>query len=291
MVVDDWVERARNAPQQRALGGLWSPVCLLSSGSLPSPHFIWFDLRPRFGALDPAESTDCEVIQVSKSQRIILPLDEEPFFKTMSRPVLAKIEAYVYHRNYDARQVVYFPDDPCDYVYWVRAGRIRVTRVSGDGRELSFRHLGQGDMLGDECMADRPKRNDYAEALEASTLCLMRTDDFRRAAREEAELAYAVAVRLSKRVLELEQTLAETVFHTVRRRVCFALLRLSAREGGRGAASLDITHQEVANLVGATRETVTGVLHSLREDGVIELANRRLKILDMAALRQPGGGG
>jgi CRP-like cAMP-binding protein len=228
---------------------------------------------------------------MAKSKKIILPLVEEPFFKSMSLPVLAKMESFVYHRNYEARQVVYFPDDPCDYVYWVREGRLRVTRVSGDGRELTFRHLGPGDMLGDECLADRPKRNDYAEALEPSTLCLMRTDDFRRAAREEAELACAVTVRLSQRVLELEQILAETVFETVMRRVCFTLLRLSSRGGQRRTASLNITHQEVANLVGATRETVTVVLHGLRGNGVIELANRRLKILDMAALRQTAVGG
>ncbi len=227
---------------------------------------------------------------MSKSKRITLPLDEEPFFKGMGGSVLTKIEAYVYHRSYEARQVVYFPDDPCDYVYWVREGRIRVTRVSGDGRELTFRHLGQGDMLGDECMADRPKRNDYAEALEDSTLCLMRADDFRRAAREEPELAYAVAVRLSQRVLELEQTLAETVFNTVRERVCAALARLCRHEGNRSAAQLNITHQEVANLVGATRETVTGVLHGLRAEGVLELANRHVRILDVAVLRQACGG-
>ena len=140
-------------------------------------------------------------------------------------------------------------------------------------------------------MADRPKRNDYAEALEPSTLCLMRADDFRRVAREEVELAHAVAVRLSRRVMELEQILAETVFCTVKSRVSFALLRLSKREGHRRTTSLNITHQEVANLVGATRETVTGVLHNLRENGVIELANRRMKVLDLAALQQTAGGG
>ena len=239
---------------------------------------------------DKEESAVCEVKQVPKPKRIILPLDEEPFFKAMSPSVLAKVEAYVYHRSYESRQVIYFPDDPCDYVYWVREGRIRVTRVSGEGRELTFRHLSQGDMLGEECMADRPKRNDYAEALEPSTLCLMRTDDFRRVAREEVELAHAVAMRLSQRVLELEQILAETVFNSVRSRVSFALLRMSKREGHRRTTSLNITHQEVANLVGATRETVTGVLHGLRQDGVLELANRRLRIVDMAALRQAAGG-
>lgn len=226
-----------------------------------------------------------------KVKKVILPLDEEPFFRAMTPVVRARIEAYVYHREYDIRQVVYFPDDPCDYVYWVREGRIRVTRVSGDGRELTYRHLGSGDMLGEDCLADRPKRNDYAEALEPTTLCLMRTDDFRRVAREEAELAHAVALRLSQRVLELEQVLAETVFNTVRSRVASVLLRLSRRDGHRRLSNLNITHQEVANLVGATRETVTGVLHGLRGEGVLELANRRLKIIDAAALRQAAGGG
>ena len=225
-----------------------------------------------------------------KIKKIILPLDEEPFFRSMTPIVRAKVEAFVYHRDYDIRQVVYFPDDPCDYVYWVREGRIRVTRVSGDGRELTYRHLTAGDMLGEESLAERPKRNDYAEALEPSTLCLMRTDDFRRVAREEVELAHAVALRLSQRVLELEQTLAETVFNTVRSRVASALLRLSRRDGHRRLSSLNITHQEVANLVGATRETVTGVLHGLRGEGVLELANRRLRIVDTAALRQAAGG-
>jgi len=216
--------------------------------------------------------------------KLTLSLQEEPFFQGMSEALVSRIEAFVYHRAYDARQIVYFPDDPYDYVYWVREGRVKVTRVSDDGRELTFRHLLPGDMLGEECLVDRPKRDDYAEAMVPTMLCLMRAADFRRLAREELALAHKVAQRLCCRITETEQVLVETVFSPVRSRVASGLLRLYRREKGQNRDALCVTHQEVANLVGSTRETTTAVLHMLRAEGILDMANRRLTILDPVAL-------
>lgn len=202
----------------------------------------------------------------------------------MSAAVVGKVETFVYHREYEERQIIYFPDDPCDYVYWIREGRIKITRVSPDQRELTFRHLLPGDMLGEECLSKQQRRNNYAEALEPTILCLMRAEDFQRLVGEEVELARAVAERLSRRVSEVEEVLAETVFNTVRGRVASGLLRLHRGKSDKGGTALRVTHQELANLVGSTRETTTAVLHGLRKDGMIEMANRRVTVLDPAAL-------
>lgn len=226
-----------------------------------------------------------------KQMKLALSLHQEPFFRGMSRPVVDRIVTYVYHRQYEPRQIIYFPDDPCDYVYWVREGRVKVTRVSADRRELTFRHLIAGDMLGEECLIERSKRYDYAEAVLPSILCLIRADDFRRVMREEAEVACAVAQRLCIRVTETEQVLADTVFRSVRSRVASGLLRLYRRECNAGRGTLRITHQEIASLVGSTRETTTAVLHGFREEGMLELANRRLTVLDAIALERAAYGG
>ena len=199
---------------------------------------------------------------------------------------MARIEALVYQREYDPRQIIYFPDDRCDQVYWVRRGRIRVTRVSDDGRELSFRHCITGDLFGEECLIERPKREDHAEAMELSLLLLMRADDFLRTVAEEAEFGHAITQWLCKRAIETEQVLAETVFHSVRSRVAAGLLRLYRKEGHNAPAALNVTHQEVANLIGSTRETTTATLHALRRAGIVQLANRRLTILDPVALER-----
>lgn len=228
------------------------------------------------------------VVEYMKTRkiRLALSLREEPFLRGMSDHVVAKIETLVYHREYETRQIVYFPDDPCDFVYWMREGRIKVTRVSGDGRELTFRHLLPGDMLGEDCLGGGSKRNDYAEAMEPTILCLMRADDFCRIAREEPEFAFAVAERLARRVKECEHVLADTVFSPVRTRIASGLLRLYRRENNRVGNNLRVTHQEIANLVGSTRETTTAVLHLFREEGILEMANRRLTLLNPAALEE-----
>ncbi|MDQ1257267.1 MAG: family transcriptional regulator, cyclic receptor protein [Candidatus Hydrogenedentes bacterium] len=227
---------------------------------------------------------------MKQSMRLALSLREEPFFRTMSESLLTRIENYVFHREYETRQIVYFPDDACDFVYWVREGRVKVTRVSGDGRELTFRHLAAGDILGEECLVERPRRGAYAEAMEPTVLCLMRADDFRRIAREECEVSLKVAQRLCQRTVEIEQVLSETVFKTVRCRVASGLLRAYRRNAKTDGPALRLTHQEIASLIGSTRETTTAVLHGFREEGVLSLANRRLIVLDPVALEHAAGG-
>lgn len=212
-----------------------------------------------------------------------LSLLDEPFFRDMSAAVVARLEGYVYHRDYETRQIIFFPEDPCDYVYWLREGRVRVSRMAPDNREFTFHHLIAGEMLGEDAIVERCRRENYAEAMEPTVLCLMRIDDFRRLIREEAELASKVAECLCRRVVATERVLAETVFHPVRSRVASGLLRMYQRERHSGG-TLRVTHQEVANMIGATRETTTIVLHGLREEGILAIANRRLTVLDPIAL-------
>ena len=224
------------------------------------------------------------VILVKKRAKLALSLRDEPFFRTLSEGARSHIEDFAYHREYEPRQIIYFPDDACDYVYWVREGRIKITRVAGDGRELTFRHLFPGDMFGEECLIERGKRDAYAEAMTRVVLCLMRANDFRRISREESEFTLAIAKSLCRRAVEVEQVFAEAVFKTVRSRVASGLIRLYRRAPDSEQGALHVTHQELANLIGSTRETTTAVLHGLRNEGLLSIANRRVTVLDAAGL-------
>ena len=223
--------------------------------------------------------------------RLSFSLREEPFFRSMSKDVISRIENCVYHHEYEGRQIIYFPDDLCDHVYWVHEGRVKVTRKSGDGRELSFRHLFPGDILGEECLVEKGKRGAYAEALTRAVLLLMRADDFRRIVRDEGEVSLLLARWLCERVRESEQVLAETVFKAVRSRVASGLLRLYRRAPEQDQGILPVTHQEIANLIGSTRETTTAMLHRLRREGIVSIGNRRLTVLDPIALEHAARSG
>lgn len=220
-----------------------------------------------------------------KNIRITYAIREEPFFRGMPAALADKIQTVVYHRQYDARQVIFFPEDACDFVYWVRSGRIKVMRVSGTGRELTLRHAYPGDMIGAEVLGGRRRWQDYGEALEPAVLCLIRTVDFLRLVREEALFAQAVAQHVSQRAVELEENLVQLAFLDVRSRIAAGILnayqRKHSAEGG-----VSLTHQELANLVSAARETTTAILHEFQADGVISLANRRVTVHDAEALKR-----
>jgi len=231
-------------------------------------------------------ATDATGKKMSQSRNAVprTPLRELPFFAALSQECFSHIESFIYHRDYEKRQIIYFPDDACDYVYWLRSGRVRVMRMADDEREFSFRHVRAGDMLGEDCLGGRSRRENYAEALENTTLSMMRSDDFHRLIRENAEFAYGVIQQLSRRTMDTEQQLADSVFLPVRSRIAAALMRIYASDGAKAEGQLRLTHQELANLAGTTRETTTAVLHALRDAGLIAIANRRVTVLDPAGL-------
>jgi len=221
-----------------------------------------------------------------------LSLKSHSLFRNVSSDLLSRIERFAYHREYEPRQIIYFPEDSCDFVYLVHAGQVKITRhvkaagASGLTRELTLRHLYAGDLFGEECLIERSKRGSYAEAVAPTILSLIRAADFRRMVRDENELTLLVAKRLIMRVNEIEQVLAETSFKTVRSRIAAGLVRLYHKAPQNERATLRVTHQEIASLVGSTRETTTAVLHDFRKEGLIRTANRRVTVLDPAALER-----
>jgi len=211
---------------------------------------------------------------------------ECPFFQGMSPRIVEMFEGEVHFREYASKQVIFFPDDSCDIVYWVHMGKVKVYRVADQGRGLTFRHAMPGDILGAECLVEKRVYQDYAEALTGSVVGMMQATAFRRIAREEVELCHAVAQHLCRRIMDLEQVLADTIFIPVRRRIAQGLLRLYRQEDLPFDGTLYVTHQEVANIAGTTRETATSVLHALREEGLLKLANRRVMVLDAVGLER-----
>ena len=223
--------------------------------------------------------------------RLTLGLSEDPFFSLLSPEVQARIEDYIHYRAYECRQIVYFADDVCDRVFWVREGRLRVTRVSDNKKELTYRHLFAGDMMGEECLIGATKRGTFGEALAASILGIMLASDFMRILREENEFALLVNRHLAERLKNVEQVLADTIFKTVRQRVASRLSLLYRHESRLNHNKVSVTHQELASLSGTVRETTTTVLRGLQDDGILAIGNRQITILDPAALERAARSG
>lgn len=224
---------------------------------------------------------------MSPKKIVVSPLAQSTFFKGVTPDVIVEVETYAYQREYAPRQVIIFPDDRCDYVYWVRLGRVKITRIShATGRKVAYRHLMEGDMFGEECLLGATQRQYYAEAMDPTVLTLIRSVDFLRILGEKAAFGRLVAHYLCKRAMNTEKMILGVVCFEVRQRIINSLWELYHYEQELQNNALSITHEELANLLGAARETVTQHLNRLKEEGLIHLENRRIIIRKPEAFRR-----
>ncbi len=168
-------------------------------------------------------------------------------------------------------------------------GRVRLTRGLSDGKTLSLGYRGAGDILGEAALGGVAQHRESAIATEDVEALQIPVQTFKNLMATDANFAAAVVSMLIERHTDTEERLASMLFRNVEARLCEFLLKAATRWGipdPRGVLiSAPFTHQEMASMIGSTRETVTLTLGELRRKGVIEIDRRRIVVLDRDALK------
>lgn len=173
--------------------------------------------------------------------------------------------------------------DSCLYV--VKRGRVKLSRESGDGRELVLDVVEPGEVFGEEALPGDAPRWYSAEAVEDSVVCVLRVARLRRLARDYPEFGLRLGDTMSRRLGAAHTRLADLVFKNIASRLAGFLIGLAERHGD-GRLTRRITHQEIASRIGSTRETVTATLNEFKRRGFLTVRDRRLIITDHDSLQQ-----
>jgi len=192
-------------------------------------------------------------------------------------------------REVNRGRVLLQPDEPPEMVYVIKEGRVKVSRYSPDGKEQILALLEPGDLFGALAVVGG-REQVHVEAFEDTLVCGIRGEDFLALIRRQPDLMLRVVRHLAERLRAAEEEIADLAFRNVPGRLASLLLRLSEEYGrhtpqGRRLA-LRLTHQDMAAMIGATRETVTSVLSRFREDGLIAFDRRYIVIRDPDGLRR-----
>ncbi len=215
-------------------------------------------------------------------------LGSTPLFADLPSGVLHRVADRSIWREYRRRQVIHFPGDPADAVFVMRQGRVKISRLSEDGREATLHLIGPSEPFGEECLLDAATHETIAENLEpAQTLRIPRAVLFA-VLQTHPPLALAIARLMSGRRRAAEFRVEEMVFKTVRGRLAALLARL-ARSHGRATTGgilldLSLTHQDLAGQIGSTRETTTLTLNEFRRGGLLWIDPCRILIRNLAGL-------
>ncbi len=181
---------------------------------------------------------------------------------------------------------------PMDSVSFLSQGRVKVYRLSRDGKQQTIALLGPGDAFGEIGLVDRRAQDLYVEALDDVVVCRTGRDAFLRLCSRDPALAVRLAEAMGEKLQEAREKIADLAFRDVRGRVAHLVLTLLERERRlAGTDDLDrvvagLTHRELADLIGTRRESVTLALGALERDGYIRIEERAFVVTDMAGLRE-----
>ncbi len=191
-------------------------------------------------------------------------------------------------RVYKRDQFVYMPDDSATHIYMIVNGRVRIGHYLDNGDEVISAILSTGEIFGELALAGEEKRKDFAQSIEATTICPLTLDELRELMYGDKELSFKILKLIGLRIMKLERKLDLLVFKDARTRIVEFLKDAAAWKGKKvGDETLiptQLTHKDIASLTGTSRQTVTTILNDMKEKNLISFDRKRILIRDLEKL-------
>lgn len=186
------------------------------------------------------------------------------------------------------REYVFTPDEPSDAVYLLKQGRVRISRLSDTGKHFTLVILEPGDIFGESALfGDEPRKN-FAEALDDAYICAIDKKEFEKIVMRNPTVTLKLARIVEHRLEEAQEQMENLVFYDVQKRLARLLLKLGDIHGKfseRGIfIDLRLTHEDMASLIGSTRETTSKILNEFKSHGYIDMVRRHVVLLDQRSL-------
>ena len=209
-------------------------------------------------------------------------LSQIKLFKSLSQEEVQYMHDFTTMTTYPKRTVVQRPDNPLDGLYFVKTGKLRLYALHESGKEYTIGILQKGNSFGSTNLFDLGTNNAYIETLEESLVCHFENQQLEEFLLDRPQLMLAIIKTLGKKIEEQQEMLEELAFYDLRHRVLFWLKKLGTefgiKEGEYLVIDLPLSHQDLANMVGATREGVSATLSALSKEGLILPGRKQIRL-------------
>jgi CRP/FNR family transcriptional regulator, cyclic AMP receptor protein len=213
-----------------------------------------------------------------------------PFFREIAPDVLNNIIPFMYEKTFKKGSIIFFEGDEGDEIFFIRSGAVNIYSFDGV-KKVILAFLQEGDYFGEMALI-KPGlyRSATAETTQMTKLYTLRRGDFEKLIMENPRLAFHLLDYTMERLRRANQQIYDLTFLNVRTRIIKRLIRLGEEYGTMTQHGLQIglkvTHQQMAEMVGAVRETVTKVLLELQEVGLISIKSKMILIPDQELLER-----
>jgi CRP/FNR family transcriptional regulator, cyclic AMP receptor protein len=193
-------------------------------------------------------------------------------------------------RTFRAGEVIFHRDDPGQVLYMIKEGKVKICIISPDGQEISLAVLGKGEYFGEFALLDGLPRSTDAVTLEKVECYTLQRSDFHNAILKNPKIAILVLEALTKRLRNTDQMVEDLIFLDVYGRVAKKLLELADAHGVKveDGVRIDVrlTQQELASMVGASRESVNKVMGYFTDKDFISTDKHRITLHRITDLKR-----
>ncbi len=217
-------------------------------------------------------------------------LKQVQIFHGLSEEEIEELNAVVKKRTFRVGEVIFHRDDPGQVLYVIKEGKVKICLISPDGQEISLVVFSKGEYFGELALLDGLPRSADAIAMEKTECYTLQRSDFHKAIIKTPKIAIQVMEVLCERLRRTDQQVEDLIFLDVYGRVAKKLLELAESHGApiEDGIRIDmrLTQQDLAAMVGASRESVNKVLGYFTDRGYISTDKRRISLHRVADLKR-----
>ncbi|MCK5520514.1 MAG: Crp/Fnr family transcriptional regulator [Candidatus Marinimicrobia bacterium] len=211
-------------------------------------------------------------------------LRQIPIFEDLLDDQLENIAKLIIHRNYRKNNLILLEEDFGDTLFLIKDGSVKITRINEEGKEVILSILRNGEFFGEMSLFDGESRSANVIAMEDSEVMIIKRGDFMEMLEKYPKIAIYLLEELARRIRNSDRHIESLSLSDAEHRVGSAILRLAEDLGihKSGIVSIDDMplQQDIANMAGTSRETVSRMVKMLETKRLIEREGRKLKIIN-----------
>lgn len=213
-----------------------------------------------------------------------------PIFSEIPMETVEKIEKIGTRKLHKKNDVILMEDEVGTALFVIITGKVKVARTSTDGREVILTILSESDFFGEMAILDGQTRSATVVAIEDTELFLIQRNDFINLLREYPEVAISLLQELTKRLRSADAKIKALSLKDAEGKVATVLLQLADDVGRIKHGKVEIEklplQQDLANMAGTSRETISRTIHSFAKKGLVELDGNKLRITDYEKFKE-----
>ena len=211
-------------------------------------------------------------------------------FEPLSTEEIEQLNKQLPSHHLERGEIFYTPEERSERLFVLERGKVRIFRMTPDGREFTLAIVESGTVFGEMALTAQQLEGAYAQAMEPSEVSTMAREDLEHLVVQKPEVGLKIMYLLSERLRRYETRLEDANMKDVHSRLASIIVMLVESEGVRSGAGYRIaahyTHQQLGEMIGTNREAVTRAFGVLQDEGVVELRRRLIYVPDLPALQR-----